>query len=75
MSWFGRINNPSPCGKDCKERKEGCAINCERWAAYKAEKMAEYEKNAERARNDRYTPAKDRNIRFKLNENKFGINI
>ena len=36
-----------PCGKDCPDRKAGCAINCEKWKAYLVERNANYEKRRE----------------------------
>ena len=33
-----------PCRKDCPDRKAGCAISCEKWAAYLKQREAYYEK-------------------------------
>lgn len=32
----------SPCGKDCPDRKEACAVSCPKWAEYVKAREAEY---------------------------------
>lgn len=43
-----------PCGKagECTDRKPGCAINCEKWAAYVAERNANYAKRLKDGENN-----------------------
>ena len=48
-----------PCGKNCPDRKTGCAVNCEKWKAYLAERNANYEKRLEDAENNTF-PSKRR---------------
>lgn len=36
-----------PCGKNCPDRKAGCAVTCEKWRAYIEERNAYYEKRVE----------------------------
>ena len=45
-----------PCGKNCPDRKTGCAVNCEKWKAYLAERNANYEKRRKEAENNTQTP-------------------
>lgn len=54
-----------PCGRDCPDRKAGCAIDCEKWAAYVVERnkvyaarIAENDKNVNTAQRDRATGQK-----------------
>lgn len=36
-----------PCGRECPNRKAGCAIDCEKWAAYVVERDKTYKKRVE----------------------------
>lgn len=38
-----------PCPRDCPERSAECHGQCERYKAYQAEKMKQYEQNAQNA--------------------------
>lgn len=49
---YGVIFGPKPpCGKDCPERKAGCAVSCEKWRAYVKERNENYENRREEAEN------------------------
>ena len=52
MSWNPKVKNkiPSPCTKDCANRKPGCGAMCDRFLDYVAERNASYD--AERMRKD-----------------------
>ena len=57
----GGVNGPKPpCGKNCPDRKAGCACNCEKWAAYLAERNAEYERRAKVSENNRMSARRAR---------------
>lgn len=41
---FERNELKQPCVKDCPGRKAGCAVDCEKWAAYLEKRAELYEK-------------------------------
>ena len=49
-----------PCGTHCPERTPGCAVTCERWAAYVRERNENYEKRKKRMTISRGTVAGQR---------------
>lgn len=54
----GAIFGPKPpCGKECAERKAGCAVKCEKWRAYLEERNAWYAAKLERL--ERRSPTKN----------------
>lgn len=52
---FERTGLNQPCVKDCPDRKAGCAINCEKWAAYLKEREAMYEERRKQVRAGQYS--------------------
>lgn len=46
---YHALGPKQPCSKDCAGRKPGCAINCEKWAAYLVEREKFYKKRNEEA--------------------------
>ena len=46
-----------PCVKDCEKRHSGCAVNCEAWKAYAAERDRFYKRQTEVAARDYETEA------------------
>lgn len=51
-------NGPKPpCGRDCPDRKTGCAVKCEKWRAYLEERNAWYAAKLERL--ERRSPTKN----------------
>lgn len=49
-----------PCVKDCPGRKAGCAIDCEKWAAYVVERDKTYKKRVEDMDRNMNTAQRDR---------------
>lgn len=46
---YTRREVKQPCVKDCPDRKGGCAVTCEKWAAYVKERDKRYAEQAEAA--------------------------
>lgn len=61
-----------PCGKECSDRKAGCAISCKKWAAYLRKREAFYEARRQESELNCKTAgrriAASRSIRQKKNE-------
>ena len=54
---------PSPCTKDCPDRKGGCQINCPRWAEYVKKRDEEYAQRLAIIEGRYYSPAQERTYR------------
>ena len=52
FSLYGTNGPKPPCGKECPDRKAGCAVTCVKWRAYLKERNAFYEKRREEAENN-----------------------
>lgn len=61
-----------PCVRGCPDRKAGCAVTCEKWAAYLAARNEIYEKRTKeairKANSDRGVRAKNQHATKKKNE-------
>lgn len=69
MAWTANGPKP-PCGKDCPDRKPGCAADCGKWKAYVAERNANYEKRKTECMNGDYSEAGKRSFRQREQTNK-----
>lgn len=45
---YGTDGPKPPCGKDCPDRSPGCAVTCQRWLDYVAERNANYKARRQR---------------------------
>lgn len=52
---FERNELQQPCVKDCPGRKAGCAVKCEKWAAYLKLRDKLYEDRLRKVENNRQT--------------------
>ena len=52
---FERNGLKQPCEKDCPGRKVGCAITCEKWAAYLKEREKLYEARRKQTGSTQYS--------------------
>ena len=50
----------NPCGKDCPNRKAGCAIKCPEWLEYVAKRNEVYKARVERGEGGQLTDARKR---------------
>ena len=61
-----------PCVRGCPDRKAGCAVTCEKWAAYLAAGNEIYEKRTKealrKAHSDSGVRAKNQHVTKKKNE-------
>lgn len=55
-----------PCGKKCPDRTAGCAVSCEKWRAYVAERNANYARRVKEFSSKGLTEASVRKLHNRL---------
>lgn len=50
----------NPCGRDCADRKAGCAIDCPKWREYVEKRNEVYKARVERGEGGQLTDARKR---------------